>query len=187
MRLYKPPLYNAAAIDADVPLHPAQQTLPQLRDAATRWRGACTKVFRQEGSGSADEYRRNPGGNPSKLGLVWYYTNDNLVRGRGPEGKNKMGGVCQALSAYWIGFHARGDDFWAWLIDQRGTNKFRDAVAQLIVFSQIDSCRDQRRWERKCLAEFGLRVKGETPQHFPFDMTLTPEERGNIIATAIAP
>jgi hypothetical protein len=86
-----------------------------------------------------------------------------------------------------MGFHANNKDFWAWLIDEKGTQNFRDDVARLIVFSQVDSYRDQRQWERNFLAEWGLRVKGETPEHIPFDMTLKPEERAHIIATVIAP
>ncbi|MBB4264897.1 YopT-type cysteine protease domain-containing protein [Roseospira visakhapatnamensis] len=51
-----------------------------------------------------------------------------------------MGGVCKALSLYWIGFHATDDSFWHWIyadpkagrIRQKGANQLHGALVIML-------------------------------------------------------
>lgn len=87
-------LPNAAMIDAHLNLGAKHESLQQL---AIKYDGACTKKFSQ---GSDDR----------QAGLGFWY------HGR-LTGGQRWGGVCKALSVFWITAHANDQDFWGWLMD----------------------------------------------------------------------
>ncbi|MGF1461666.1 MAG: YopT-type cysteine protease domain-containing protein [Maricaulaceae bacterium] len=63
--------------------------------------GACTKKFRQ----GSDDVTKG-------VGSIYHLRLKS-------DGK-KWGGVCKALSMFWMAFHANDEDFWSWLFGKDG-------------------------------------------------------------------
>jgi hypothetical protein len=88
-------LPDAYLIDAHLDM-PSKHT--KLHLLAHEFGGACTKKFSQ---GSDDRTK----------GLGYWYHQRKKKNGK------KWGGVCKALSVYWIAYHANDWDFWGWLME----------------------------------------------------------------------
>src|SRR5262249_8838972 len=69
--------------------------------AAHQRGGACTKKF-------------NQGSDDKEKGLGFWYHKRKKSNGK------TWGGVCKALSIYWIAYHANERDFWGWLQSDEG-------------------------------------------------------------------
>lgn len=93
-------LPNAWLIDAHLDMPAKHAKLHQL---AIECGGACTKKFSQ---GSDDRTK----------GVGYWYHQRKTASGA------RWGGICKALSIYWIAYHANDEDFWGWL--------FKDGWAQ---------------------------------------------------------
>jgi hypothetical protein len=159
------------------------ETIDKLQIAAKDCHGACTKIFGQEGSRNEWNTRtEKPASMCAELGLARWYRQHFKRPGV------RMGGVCQALCAYWIAFHATDRDFWGWLTTPQGY--MRVDVAKTIIASQLASYGDETfenrsRWERSFLGAFGV-IPQAAGRWYEQDLSkVTGEIRGQIISRAL--
>lgn len=132
-----PVLSNAGLIDAALDM-PHKHV--QMQMAAIQCGGACTKKFNQ---GSDDRTK----------GVGYWYHQRKKANG------SRWGGVCKALSIYWIATHAQEDDFWGWLFSNKGWADALNATEILDLHGEYGSGRgglSKDNWTLKILQNFGL-------------------------------